>query len=738
MAATSPAHLIEDISLAELDRDPYPAYRRLRRAAPVAKIASAGVWFVTRFADCAELGKGNYGFVGATSHPTLQRVFGEPNVLTASGRIHEDLREGIDPKLRPASVGEYVDDQVRPLARAYLDRMLADTALTAHGGDDTVTADLMSAYFEPVSVEALRHVMGLDTLVDATTLRRWFAQLNVGVANFGRDPELFAVADTATREIEEVLRPRLDRLRSRPDDSMLSHLLWAGRRDGSPRTLEALLPSLKVILLGGMQEPGHAAGSTLLGLFGEPEQFARVWRSPADLVPLAVHEGLRWIAPIGAVERQASKDVTVAGVPIPAGDIVQLILASANRDEGHFEDPDRFDLDRSARTHQAFGNGEHFCAGHFFARQVERIMLEELAATLPDLSPDPEREPVVSGWVFRAPKVLPGRWTARPPAERIEVTSPPRPDAVRYLITGLSHPIDDVAVLTLRPAGGGPAAEWKPGAHVDLWTGSERVRQYSLCGDPANRSELRIAVLREVAGRGGSGYVHEVLRPGMAVWITGPRNHFELIHADRYLLIAGGIGITPLLPIAAELDRRAVSWTLVYAGRSRARMAFLDELGRFGGKVVLHPTDALGRPDLAALLAAHAGPGTVVYCCGPVGLTETAAGLCEALGVPLRVERFAGQRSGPRPDDQPFEMLLARGGRSVPVAADETALDALHDAGYSVPSACREGTCGTCELRVLSGTVDHRDVLLTAGQRAAGNRMLPCVSRAVDRLVVDL
>jgi aromatic O-demethylase, cytochrome P450 subunit len=382
----------------QLDVDPYPTYARMRDEAPVTFVPWAGIWFVTRWDDCVQVGTDTEAFRGAENHPTLNRVFGAPNVLTSVDPDHRDLREAVDPLLRPRQVNTYIEDLARPIAR----RALAAIA-------DRGEAEIMGDYLEPVSVEALGELLGLG--VDPETLRRWFHGLNVGVSNAEEDPEKFAVADAITAEIEERLDPLLSALEAKPDGGMLSHMLHGGRGDAGPRARDAVLPSLKVILLGGMQEPGHAAGSTLLGLFTRPDQLARVAADPA-LIPTAVTEGMRWIAPIGAVERQATQDVELHGQAIAAGDIVEIILSSANRDERRFERPDAFDLDRERRSHMAFGNGEHFCSGHFFSRQLERIALEELFAGLPGLRADEEREPVVRGWTFRAPKQLPVRWDA--------------------------------------------------------------------------------------------------------------------------------------------------------------------------------------------------------------------------------------------------------------------------------------------------------------------------------------
>ncbi|MCB1274887.1 MAG: cytochrome P450, partial [Leucobacter sp.] len=627
---------IEGITLDELENDPYPIYARLRREAPVAWIPAAEVWFVTGFDDCAAVGSGEHGFTGGKNHPTLQRVFGDPNVLTAEGEEHEDLRKGIDPSLQPRSVNAVIDDLARPIARKYL----AQIAARGHG-------ELMAEYFEPVSVDALRAVMGLDDLVDSDTLRRWFRDLNAGVANFGQDPEVFAISDSISAEIEAVVRPRFAQLLEHPDDSMLSHMLWAGREGGEPRPVEMLLPSLKVMLLGGMQEPGHAAGSTLLGLFGEPEQWQKLLEDPDEYIPLAVHEGMRWIAPIGAVERVATRDVEIGGATIPAGAFVQIVLGSANRDETHFDDPDRFDMERSNRVNQVFGNGVHFCAGHFFARQLQRIMFEELLPALPGLRPDPEHEPLVTGWVFRAPKSLPVLWDPVSEAEAAALVAPSEadrasdaapgsagpvrvagdPDARMLRVVAMRHEADGVVSIELADPSGEPLAPWRPGAHVDLWPSPQRAGQYSLAGDPDDRHRYRIAVRREEHSRGVSDFVHDELRVGETVPIGGPRNHFALAPARRYVFIAGGIGVTPMLPMLRAAHKAGAQAALVYCGRSRRTMAFLAELdelyggGRDGGApgdvIRIHASDEGRRADLDTIVRDAAEAGAEIYACGP-------------------------------------------------------------------------------------------------------------------------
>ncbi|MES9539415.1 MULTISPECIES: PDR/VanB family oxidoreductase [unclassified Actinomadura] len=293
-----------------------------------------------------------------------------------------------------------------------------------------------------------------------------------------------------------------------------------------------------------------------------------------------------------------------------------------------------------------------------------------------------------------------------------------------------------VLSVTLADPGGAPLPPWEPGAHLELDLG-KWVRQYSLCGEPGT---YRIAVLYEPDGRGGSAYVHEELRPGHTVRVRGPRNRFPLEDAPRYLFLAGGIGITPLLPMIAQAAESGVPWRLVYGGRSRSSMAFLPELARYGDAVTVVPEDGDGRPDLDALLGVPE-PGTAVYCCGPEGLIAAVEQRCEAWPAgSLHVERFAAPRDQALDgEDTAFEVECARSGVTVEVGSFETVMDALEQAGIQVPNACREGICGSCETPVLAGVPDHRDGLLTDAERAAGRAMMPCVSRCLsDRLVLDL
>ncbi|MCX4633985.1 PDR/VanB family oxidoreductase [Streptomyces platensis] len=297
-------------------------------------------------------------------------------------------------------------------------------------------------------------------------------------------------------------------------------------------------------------------------------------------------------------------------------------------------------------------------------------------------------------------------------------------------------------VVRLRLAGEGlPSGE--PGAHLDLVLPSGAVRQYSLCGDPATPGSYTIAARLIEDGRGGSREVHERLHEGTLVGVRGPRNRFPLRDGPAYLFLAGGIGITPLLPMVRQTERAGVPWRLLYCGRSRASMPFLVELrqlaGPGDGRLTVVAEDEDGRPDLAAALAG-APPGAAVYCCGPEPLMDAVSALLPAVteGLTLHTERFTAATPVPAAGNAPFEVELRRTGRTVTVPADSSALRAIRDQALpDLPYSCERGFCGTCQQRVLSGEVDHRDDLLTDAERT--DSLLVCVSRARGgRLVLDL
>ena len=308
------------------------------------------------------------------------------------------------------------------------------------------------------------------------------------------------------------------------------------------------------------------------------------------------------------------------------------------------------------------------------------------------------------------------------------------------IVAGVERAAAGVVLLTLRRPDGADLPAWTPGGHVDLVLRPDLIRQYSLCGDPNDRSTFRLAVLCERDGRGGSRFVHERLTRGEQVCVRGPRNHFRLVDAGRYRFIAGGIGITPIRPMVAAAAAAGADWRLVYGGRTRASMAFATELReRCPDRVSIHPQDETGLLDLDAALG-EPDTGTSIYCCGPEPLIAAVQQCCRSWPPgALHVERFAPAAVDEPADETPFEVELTLSGKTLTVPAGTSILETVEEAGVQVLFSCREGTCGTCETPVLDGLPEHRDSLLTEGERAAGDAMMICVSRSrTPRLVLEL
>lgn len=304
----------------------------------------------------------------------------------------------------------------------------------------------------------------------------------------------------------------------------------------------------------------------------------------------------------------------------------------------------------------------------------------------------------------------------------------------------------DVRQLALARLDGGALPAFTPGAHVDLHLGAGLVRQYSLCSSADDRSAYVVAVKLEPQSRGGSRVVHEGVEPGVHLEISAPRNHFPLtMDAPHSVLVAGGIGVTPLLCMARALAANGRSFTLHHFARSREQAAFFDVLGAppFARDSRFHL--GLGRQETAAALSdalAHRSKGALLYLCGPGAFMDLVLRIAGDSGWPhdaVHLEHFGAGEPVPASGDRDIDVTLARSGVTVPVPAGVSVIDALRSAGVCVDSSCEQGVCGACVTRVLEGMPEHRDLFLTGAEKAAGDCMALCVSRAVTpSLVLDL
>ncbi len=323
---------------------------------------------------------------------------------------------------------------------------------------------------------------------------------------------------------------------------------------------------------------------------------------------------------------------------------------------------------------------------------------------------------------------LTAAFAQRPPIRRVERD-------LKLVVDEVRAEAQDVRSLRLVSAGGSELPSWQPGSHLDVLLPSGRCRQYSLCGDPADRSSYRIAVRRIADGGGGSREVHDSIATGSALTVRGPRNAFPYVDAAGYLFIAGGIGITPILPMVKHAAAGAKPWQLVYTGRSRASMPFLDELATLDpARVRIRPYDEYGFPRTGAELLEYAPAGSTVYCCAPATMiANVRRDRPASAAAALHYERFTTR---PIVGGTAFEIELRRSNRVLTVPADRSALDVIRGMAPNVAYSCQQGFCGTCRTRVISGDVEHRDRVLTDRERT--DTMTICVSRGRGgRIVLD-
>jgi cytochrome P450 len=384
-----------DISVEQLESDPYPIYEQLRAERPVCFAESVGLWLVTRWDDVQHVDKSPEIFTGETEPSTLNRTFGK-NLLGSEGAYHARIRSIIYPWFRVGALGDYPDKVITPIASELVDSFV-----------ERGSAELVSEFAEPLSARVLKQALGVE-FVEEETLRRWFVELATGAANFEGDPEKQKIADAASAEVNETLAPVIERLEREPDETLLSSMVNT-EVDGERLTLEEVQSNLKVMLVGGLQAATDLIALSLWAILSHPDQLEQVRNDP-KLVDPAIEEAARWHSPVGTSTRQATRETELAGVTLERGALVAAVLASANRDERNWTEPDRYDIHRHEGGHLAFATGPHLCIGARLARYETRTAWRVLLDRLPSLRLDPARPIEISGWEFRSPHHLHVQW----------------------------------------------------------------------------------------------------------------------------------------------------------------------------------------------------------------------------------------------------------------------------------------------------------------------------------------
>ncbi len=389
----SNAPAIEDISLGELFADPYPAYRRLRREAPVAWVPAARIHFVTRYEDIVAIERDAATFPALDTRSLQIRAMGH-TLMRKDGEDHRRERAVLEPTFRPGTVKGHWE----PIFRAIADELIDGFAARGE-------ADLFADFAAPLASRCLMELLGL-TNVDWRDLIVWSQTLMDAVGNYADDPDVWAKGAAASKAIDEAIDQRIPELRAKPDPSVISAMVNAPE----PMSLEQIRANVKVIVGGGLNEPRDATCTALFGLLSNPGQLKQVLADDSRWKDV-FEEAVRWCAPIGMYPRRVAKTVELGGATLEPDDQIGLVVASACHDEARFQNGHLFDVDRKRGPHLAFGSGPHFCLGTWAARkQVGDIAVPTILRRLPQLRLHPHREAKLGGWVFRGLLTLPVQW----------------------------------------------------------------------------------------------------------------------------------------------------------------------------------------------------------------------------------------------------------------------------------------------------------------------------------------
>jgi cytochrome P450/ferredoxin-NADP reductase len=734
--------------------------KALRAQGPLCRVEPVGYLGLLRWSDCDAVLRDFKSFSAA--FPLGRPIPGAEEETTLTTLIREDppkhtrVRSLVQQAFTPERVAA-MEPHVLGVARSMIDHIMAR-------GD---RCDFVRDFTLPFPSTVLSELLGIDPSM-VETFKRWAeSTLGLNTAHQIRDEALrqkrFEEIVRDTREFEAYIKVQIEERRRSPQQDMITHLVQAAE-GGERLTMEEVLKLTRLFIVAGNHTTTLAMGLTMHLLISHPEQM-RLLCDDLSLAANAFEESLRYLCPFSLVPRKTVREVELAGITLPAGCWVAPILASANHDETMFENPDVFDIRRKIPRLMAFSAGNHQCIGQPLARLEAQLAFEEWFSRVSSFSFDGEPAPhhALGNRGFDS---LPVRFERRTTKAVTGVR--PIESAVSQVATaeklavmsdqqlGLDkRPTMTVKVQWVREASttvklfklihptGGLLPKFTPGSHIviHMRDGDKVYRNsYSLLNAGIGESlTYFIAVQLAANSKGGSKYLHERVERGTELTISVPANYFPPAeHAAKHLLIAGGIGITPLIAHRFHLKQHGEPIELHYAFRSGETAAFTDDLG-FENDPTTHLYDeSLGqRLDIPALIRRQP-VGTHLYTCGPEGFMDAAIEAAEAMGWPeeaIHVERFG---AAPRKGDLAFEVECRRSGVTFEVGSDELLIDRLEKAGYEIPFACRAGSCGSCETRVLDGAIIHRDSVLTDAERAEGDKMMVCVSRGKGKLTLDI
>lgn len=729
--------------------DPADALRWSREEEPIFYSPKLRYWVVTRYSDVKAIFRDNILFSPSIalekitpSPPEAQELLNKYGYAMNRTMVNEDepahmeRRRLLMDSFAPNELSK-LEPKIRQLTRQHMDRFI-----------DKGKVDVVAEMLWDIPLTVALHFLGVED--DGIDELRQFGVAHT-INTWGRPSkdEQLHVADAVGRFWVAANRA-LEKMMENPSGdgwmyfSIRQHLKYP---DVVP--LSYLRSMMMAILVAAHETTSKATANALRLLLSDKAVWDNIC-ADTSIIPMAVEECLRRAGSIVAWRRLVTEETEVSGVKLPKGAKLLMVMASANHDERQFENPELLDLHReNAADHLSFGYGAHQCMGKNIARMEMRIFIEEFAKRLPHAELVPDQEYVyLPNTSFRGPESLWIKWDPALNPERVDksaltqrqsfkIGTPSKADISRPMrILEMRSEARNIKTFVLESLDGRPLPAWSPGAHIHILAG-HFDRRYSLCGRQEDRSRYEIAVLKEESGRGCSRFIHENLNEGDIIRTRGPKNHFHLREdKSSYLLIAGGIGITPIIAMADRLKAAGKQYIIHFAGRSLEDMAFIERLrSDHGDLLYVYPTASGPRMNLEGIVVNFAAE--AIYACGPDRMLRELETVAKDYGENLHMEHFLAAQGLLNPDEEnSFEIELRDSQLTFQVPADKTVLDVLAAAGIDVACDCREGLCGSCEVQVFAGEIDHRDRVLSQAERKQNNKMMTCCSRAFSKKIV--
>lgn len=727
-------------------KDPANSLKDFREQHPIFYSEKMGYWIVTRYDDVKAIFRDPIVFSACNalekltpSCPEASKILEKYHYAMNRTLVNEDEPVHMERRraLMEAFSPEHLEEHrlfVKDLVKSKVDQFI-------HKGRTDLVQDLL--WEVPLTVAL--HFLGVPE-DDMQTLRQFAVAHTVNTWGRPTAQEQLAVAE-GVGQFWQYSGQVLEKMKANPTGTGWMYDMIAKNRELPDVVTDNYLHSMLMAIMVAAHETTALASANALKLILTQRDIWQKLCAQPQLIPGAVEECLRHSGSVVAWRRQVKQDVSFNGIEFKQGDKLFLVSASANHDHTHFENADDFDLYRdNAIEHLTFGYGAHQCMGKNIGRMEMCIFIEELTRRLPDLRLVEQDFGYLANTSFRGPNALWVEWStdALPAQERLETEFPigaPDVNAMTrpVVIKSILQETDDILRIELAGRNGEILPRWSAGSHIELVLPNGLNRKYSLCGATSS-SSYSIAVKKEVCGRGGSVWIHDHLQQNHSLSMKGPKNFFKLNpQAKAHVLVAGGIGITAILSMANQLRAENKPYRLLYLARSRHSMALLNEVLAHGVATEIYVSSEGNKLNLNDLLASLSAQ-TQVCACGPEILLDALADLAEDYPeLHITIEHFsAGKSQILQEDDQTFEVELLDSGLTFTVAKDQTLLECLLEKGIDVSHDCCEGLCGSCQVDVIEGEIDHRDKVLTTTERHAMNTMMTCCSRSKGHLKLKL